>query len=188
MGTEKCPFCGQEIDAGAAKCFFCGAKLDEESIESRLEQLHYQEGLRSGRKIRCPVALIVMVAGILLAIVLFRGTPGGRSFSPLEHPSESSTVRLNAKVTFAGARFVISNNDTFDWENVKLEVVSVDFTEPFCLTVTRIPAGGTYTVGAAEFCRKDGTRFSQFSTRSERFRIRCDTPERGNGSYLAGWK
>ncbi|HUV66298.1 MAG TPA: zinc ribbon domain-containing protein [Sedimentisphaerales bacterium] len=188
MGTEKCPFCGQEIDAGATKCFFCGAKLDEESIERRLEQLHYQEVLRSARKIRGPVVLEVMVVGILLGIVLFHGVPGGKNPSPLEHRSESSTVRLNAKVTFAGARFVISNNDLFDWENIKLEVVSADFGEPFCLTVTRIPAGGTYTVGAAEFRRNDGTRFNPFSTKSERFWIRCDTPERGNGSYLAGWK
>lgn len=188
MGTEKCPFCGQEIDAGATKCFFCGEKLDEKSIESRLEQLHYQEGLRSGRKIRCPVVLKVMVAGILLGIVLFRGTPGGNNFSPLEHPSEGTAVRLSARVTFAGARFVISNNDTFDWENVKLEVVSADSMEPFCLTVTRIPAGGTYTVGAAEFRRNDGTRFNPSSTKSERFWIRCDIPERGSGSYLAGWK
>jgi len=188
MGTEKCPFCGQEIEAGATKCFFCGAKLDEESIEKRLEELHYQECPRSARRIRRPVTLAVVVVGIVLGFVLFYGIPGRRNPSPLERPSESSMVRLNARVTFAGARFVISNKDSFDWENVKLEVVPADFGEPFCLAVTRIPAGGTYTVGVVEFRRNDGARFDPFSTKSERFRIRCDTPEKRSGSYLAGWK
>ena len=188
MGTEKCPFCGQEIEARATKCFFCGAKLDEASIERRLEQLHYQERHRSARRIHCRLAMAVVVTGILLVIVLFYGMPGRWNPSPLGRPSESSTVRLNATVNFAGARFVISNNDSFDWENVKLEVVPADFGEPFGLAVTRIPAGGTYTVGVGEFRRNDGTRFDPFSTKSERFRIRCETPEKRSGSYLAGWK
>ncbi|UCC96302.1 MAG: zinc ribbon domain-containing protein [Phycisphaerales bacterium] len=189
MGTEKCPFCGQEIDAEATRCFFCGASLDEESIEKRLEQLHYQEDVRLARKVRSPVVLEVLVVGILLGIILFHGTPGGKHSSPLESPSQSSTVRLNAEVTFAGAQFVLSNNDSFDWENVKLEVVSADSGEPFCLTVSEtIPAGGTYTAEAAEFCRKDGIPFDPFSMKLDRFWIRCDTPERENGSYLAGWK
>lgn len=189
MGTEKCPFCGQEIDAEATKCFFCGASLDEESIEKRIEQLHYQEDVRLARKVRSPVVLEVLVVGILLGIILFHGTPGGKHSSLLEGPSRSSTISLNAEVTFAGSLFVISNNDPFDWENVKLEVVSAGSGEPFCLTVLEpIRAGGTYTAKAATFCRKDGTRFNPLSMKLHRFWIRCDTPERENGSYLAGLK
>ena len=188
MGTEKCPFCGQEIDAEATKCFFCGAQLDEESIERGLEQLHYQEGHWPGRRFHRRVALAVAVAGILLGIVLFYVLSGRRNPFSLEQPPGGSQVRLNAAVSFVGARFTILNNDSFDWENVKLEVAPAGIGEPFCLEVTRIPAGGTYAVGASEFRRKDGTRFDPSSTKSERFRIRCDTPDHRSGSYLAAWK
>jgi hypothetical protein len=187
MGTEKCPFCGQEIDAEAAKCFFCGAKLDEESVERRLEQLHLQEDRRSARKVHIPVALGVVVAVILTYLVLFHGAPAKKPSPAVHRPPESPTVHLNAKVTFAGARFVISNNDSFDWENVKLEITSAALGEPFGLNVPRIPAGETHTVDAAEFCSKDGTPFNSFSMKLRRFRIRCDTPDRQSGSYLAGW-
>jgi len=188
MGTEKCPFCGQEIDAAATKCFFCGANLNEESIEWGLERLHYQQAFRRARRIRYPVALVVVVAGIFLGFVLLRGTPFGQNPIPLKQPMENSLLRLNARVTFAGARFTIANNDSFHWENVKLEVLPAGFGEPYCLTVTRIPAGGTYTVGIGEFRCKDGTRHNPSSVKSERFRIRCDTPDHRIGSYLAAWK
>jgi hypothetical protein len=190
MGTEKCPFCGQEIDAGATKCFFCGAKLDKESVERHLEQLHYQQALLSSHKIHRPVALAVVAAGILLVIVLFHGLPGGKkpSVPLLEQPSVSSTLSLNARVNFAGGRFVVSNNDSFDWQNVKLEIVPSDLGEPFSLAVTGIPAGGTHAAEAAEFRRPDGTWFNASSMKSARFRIRCDVRAGRSGSYVTEWQ
>jgi hypothetical protein len=192
MGTEKCPFCGQEIDAEATRCFFCGSLLDEESIERRLEQLHHQQDIKLARKVRNPVVLEVLVVVILLGMILFHGTPGKHPSLPdnlLQRPLSGSTIHLNAEVTFSGAQFVISNNDPFDWENVRLEAVSTDSAEPFCLTVSQpIRAGDTYTVRTAEFRTKEGIRFNPLSMKLERFWIRCDTPERKNGSYLAGWK
>jgi len=189
MGTEKCPFCGQEIDAEATRCFFCGSQLDEESIERRLEQLQRQENVESTHKTSKPVALEVIVVIILICAVLFHGNPGRRKYSSDNAgSSDSSTVRLNANVTFTGARFVISNNDSFDWKNVKLEILSESIEDCFILTVPKISAGETYTVGAAEFSKKDGARFNPFTMKPQRFWIRCDTPNRENGSYLAGWK
>jgi hypothetical protein len=183
MGTEKCPFCGQEIDAEAAKCFFCGAKLDEESVEKRLEQLHVQE---SARRVHRPIALGLVVVAILIYLILFHGAPVKRRLPAIQGLPDSPTVRLNAKVISAGARFIISNNDPFDWENVKLEVSSAAFGEPFGLNVARIPAGQTHTVDAAEFHNKDGVSFNPLSMKLQRFRIRCDTPGGRSGSYLAG--
>ena len=66
MGTEKCPFCGQEIDAEAIRCFFCGAKLDENSVEKRLEQLYIQEDRRFIRGFDNPVAPKVIAVLILI--------------------------------------------------------------------------------------------------------------------------
>ncbi len=188
MGTEKCPFCGQEIDAEAARCFFCGAKLDEESVEKRLEQLHAQEGRRFARRAGKPIILEAVVVLTLLYIVLFHGEPVGDRSPAIVHSSEGTTVRLNAKVVLAGARFTVSNNDSFDWENVKLEITPSAFGEPFGLNVPRISAGKTHSAEAAEFRRKDGSRFDPASMKPQQFWIRCDTPGSEKGSYMAGWK
>lgn len=188
MGTEKCPFCGQEIDAQATRCFFCGAKLDEESVEKRLEQLYVQEDRRFARRVGSPLVLKVVVVLILVYVVLFHGEPAGKRSSAVIGPPGGSTVRLNAKVAFDGAQLVISNNDPFDWENVKLEIVTGVFGEPFGLSVPKIAAGQAYAVRTTEFRRKDGSRFDPVSTRPQEFWIRCETPGKKNGSYKAGWK
>ena len=185
MGTEKCPFCGQEIDAEATRCFFCGARLDEESVE---KQLYMQEDRRLIRRVGNPLVPKVVVVLILIYVVLFHGEPAGKRSPVVIGPPEGSAVRLNARVSFAGAQFIISNNDSFDWENVKLEITSGVPGEPFGLGVPKISAGQTYAVEAAEFQRKDGTRFDPASTRLQKFRIRCDTPGKESGSYVAGWK
>ena len=188
MGTEKCPFCGQEIDAEATRCFFCGAKLDEDSVEKRLEQLYIQEDRRLIRRVGKPLVLKVVVVLILIYVVLFHGEPAGKRSPAVIGPPESSTIHLNAKVSFAGAQFIISNNDSFAWENVKLEITTGASGEPFGLSVPKISAGQTYAAEAAEFQRKVGTRFDPVSTRPQKLWIRCDTPEKENGSYVAGWE
>lgn len=188
MGTEKCPFCGQEIDTEATRCFFCGARLDEDSVEKRLGQLYAREDRRFTRRIGKPVVLEVIVVLILTYVVLFHGEPAGRRSSVVSGPPGSSTVRLNAKVTFAGAQLIISNNDSFDWENVIMEISSGIFGESFGLNVPKISAGQTCAVEAAEFRRKDGIRFDPGSTRPQKFWIRCDTPGKESGSYMGGWQ
>ena len=190
MGTEKCPFCGQEIDAQAAKCFFCGAKLDAESVERRLEELHHLEALQSARKTRHLIGLSVIAGGVLLGVLLFRGVPRLKNLLPfLERPSDSlASVVLNPTVTFNEENFVVSNNDSFDWENVSLEILSGESGEPFRLAVAKIPARGTHTAGAAEFRRADGALFDASSAKPWRFRIRSDVQGRPGGSYLAEWR
>jgi hypothetical protein len=90
MGTEKCPFCGQEIDADATRCFFCGSELDRESVDKRLEQLHKQDSSR--RKIHSPGALVAIVGIILVCVVLFRGTSGVKRPPAVVSQSEGSRV------------------------------------------------------------------------------------------------
>jgi hypothetical protein len=187
MGTEKCPFCGQEIDAAAIRCFFCGADLSEESVHKRLEQLHQQDA-RAARRIRSPIIVGIIVIIMLMSIVFFSDTSGRKRVSVVDDQKQSSTVRLNAKVTYPGARFIISNNDSFDWINVKLEFVPDSTEDRFSLKVPSISAGETYTAAAAEFSKKDGTRFNPYETKPRKFWIICDTPTKQSGSYQASWK
>lgn len=188
MGTEKCPFCGQEIDAAATKCFFCGADLSEDSIHKRFEQLH-EQNLRLARRVHRPIVVGVIVILILISIVFFYETPYIQKHTPvIDNSYQNSTVRLKAKVTFPGERFIISNNDSFDWRNVRLEIVSEATEDRFSLIVPNILAGETYTAAAAEFLKDDGIRFNPYTMKPRKFWIICDTPTRENGSYQAGWK
>ena len=186
MGSENCPFCGQEIDTEATKCFFCGAFLDEESVDKRLEQLQKEDNKKPAHKIICPLVLKVTVVGILIFIAIF-------SSKSLRKPSEAnlsseSTVSLKAKVNFTGAQFVISNNDSFDWTNVELQIKLETIGSNFSLRIPKIPAGKTHTIRAAEFTEKNGACFDPYSMKPEKFRIWCDTPTRKIGSYYAGWE
>jgi hypothetical protein len=187
MGTEKCPFCGQEIDAAATRCFFCGAELNEESVHKRLEQL-YKQDARPARRIRNPIVAVIIVVIILIYFVFFYDTPGKKAIPVINNPYQSSIVILKAKVTFPGERFLISNNDSFDWSNVKLEIMPESTEDHFCLRVPIIPSGETYTAAAAEFSKEDGIRFNPYKMKPKKFWILCETPNKESGSYQASWK
>ncbi len=187
MGTEKCPFCGQEIDAAATRCFFCGAELNEESVHERLEQLHIQD-IRVARRIHKPLLIKVIVVLILAGVVFFYGTSGRKHISDIDSSGRISTVELKAKVTFSKTQFIISNNDSFDWKNIKLEIIPESTEDLFSLSVTNISDGETYTAVASEFLNDDGTRFNPNKMKPKKLRILCDTSDRENGSYLADWK
>ena len=188
MGTEKCPFCGQEIDAEATRCFFCGSDLNEESVEKRLEKLQGQRYIESVRKVHIPVVLGLLVVIIFVCAVLFHAPPGRKRSLVSKDLSGSSTTRLNANVLFTGAKFLISNKDSFDWENVRLEIVSGTLGSGFSLKIPKISAGETFKVSASEFTKKDGTRFNPYAMKLQRFWIQCETPSSQNASYIAGWK
>lgn len=188
MGTEKCPFCGQEIDTEATRCFFCGANLDEESVEKRLEQLYLQQDRRFARNIGSSLLPKVIAVLILIYIVLFHGEPPGKRSRPVIGPPESPVVRLNAKVAIAGRQLVVSNNDSFDWENVKMEIASGVPHDPFVLSIPKISAGQSYTLEAEEFRRKDGARLDPSLAKPQRVWIRCETPKKESGFYMAGWE
>ena len=187
MGPEKCPFCGQEIDSAATKCFFCGAVLNEESVHNRLEQLHIQD-IQVARKARNPHLIKVVVFLILAGVVLFYGTSGRKRISDVDSSARTSTVKLTAKVVYPGSRFIISNNDSFDWKNVKLEIVSETTDDRFSLRLLNLLAGETYTAAAAEFLKDDGTRFNTNTMKPKEIRILCETQTGESGSYLTNLK
>jgi len=184
MATEKCPFCGEEIDAGAARCFFCSAALDYDSVEKCLDQLQRQESMRTARS---HAVLALVVLAILVSIVLFQVIPGASRTHRVDVAPQGPTVRLNANVIIAGARCAVSNNDSFDWENVRLEIVSATIENNFGLRVPKISAGQTHTANLGEFATEKGVLFNPLTAKPLRFWIRCDTPDRQTGSYLASW-
>jgi len=128
---------------------------------------------------------IISVGGLLFFIILAVGSidtdSGDYSSSSTSKPKRAD---LDATVVFTGTQFVISNNNDFDWTNVKLEINSGLIRGGYTLRAGRMSAGQTYTVGAAQFSKADGERFNPFTHKVKNITITCDD----FGFYYAEWK
>jgi hypothetical protein len=128
------------------------------------------------QKIGCAV-----VVGLFILLFLFmymRNT--GTSNQVVS--TERTQPKINAKVQFDGKQFVITNLDTFDWSDVKLEL-----NDTFTLTAAVIRANSTYTVGAMQFSDTRGTRFNPFTMKARELSI-CANTANGLACYVGGWE
>lgn len=187
MGIEKCPFCGQEIEEHAVKCFFCDSQLDERAVGERLETLETQDKRETARKVHSSKAVLIVLAIIVVGVILFNNMPRAKRAPGATNISERSLIHLDAKVTYAGMRLLVFNNDQFDWNNVRLEISSAPTGNDFGLVVPTIAAGQTYAVGIVEFVNRDGIYFNPYTMKLRKLWIRCDRPNKESGSYLAVW-
>lgn len=138
----------------------------------------------ASRALKHGASLLVVGVLLLLALGSTNSETGGSGAS--SGPS-SSTVDLNATVSFNGTQFVISNRDSFDWTNVKLEVNSKTFSSGYILKTSLMKAGQVYTVGAMQFANSDGEKFNPFTHKALNLSIWCDTPK-GKGFYYGTWQ
>lgn len=116
-----------------------------------------------------------IVLGILLfLIVLVVGA--GILLSDDETKIETSqpAKTLSARIRFDGTQFTITNNNTFNWTNVKFELNSGILKGGYILRQGRIKAKNTYTVGALQFAKSDGTRFNPFTMKPQSIFIFAD--------------
>lgn len=129
------------------------------------------------------------VLGIFLFIVVIAAiialAPEEKSKKPSRAPS--ATVDLEARVRFDGSQFIITNGNSFDWTSAKMEVNSGLLAGGYILKVKRLEAGHTYTVGALQFAKSDGTRLNPFKTKPQKFSIWCDVPK-GKGFWYGEFK
>ena len=133
----------------------------------------------------------------IVAVVLIGGFYIFRDRQPVTAPpapkaseeKPDSTVKLKANVSFSGTQFVITNNDSFDWRNVKLEINSGVIRGGYILKEAVLQAGKEYTVGAMQFAKGDGTRFNPFQMKPKNFSISCDTAKgKLTGFWYGGWE
>ena len=121
------------------------------------------------------LTLVIVVAIVIVVfIVIFSNSDSS--------DDEDSTPTLNAQVRFTGTQFVIKNNDTFDWRDVKLEVNPRGLRSGYVLRVALMEAGEEYSVGAMQFAKKDGEKFNPFTHKAQSFSIFCS-----KGSYYGQW-
>jgi hypothetical protein len=111
---------------------------------------------------------------------------------------DTAAIRLHAAVfqfdaglerarPFHRDQFVIQNEDTDDWTDVKMEINGGFFSGGYELRTPRIEAGSTATVGAAQFAKSDGTRFNPFQMKPQKFVITAKIDGK-NGTYVGGWQ
>jgi len=149
------------------------------------ERLQAQEKLKkevqSKTNKQAGIGCLVVIAIIVIYSIISSTKSGSKSSTP-----SPQDIHLNASVSFTGTQFIIQNNDSFNWTGVKLEINSGLIRSGYSLNVALIEAAQTYTVGALQFAKSDGTRFNPFSMKPQGIFISASTP-RGTGYYSGKW-
>jgi hypothetical protein len=176
MDIMKCPKCGLESPATAETCD-CGYQFKTGTMAAGKP-----EGSKQAKpnlwawRIGCPTAAIL----IFLFVIM-------RYESPKDAPSKPPDSELSATVGFSGTQFVITNGDSFDWRNVEMKVNYGAFDNGYRLRSALMQAGQTYTVGALQFAKDDGTRLNPVQVKPMKYVIRADTPQ-GNLAHYGRWQ
>lgn len=156
---------------------------EEEKVRLEAQEKVKKESQAKKTKTGClgVIGLLVLIAVVMWICGVFE------TEKKPEAPSEPLYVNLNASVRFTGTQFIITNNDSFDWRNVELEINPGLLKSGYKLNAGLMKAEQTYTVGASQFAKPDGTRFNPFSIKPQSISISCETP-RGKGFYSGKWK
>lgn len=143
------------------------------------------------KKHRIKVAPLIMFLCSLSIAILFSPT-GPQTYRIKRTGGHQevvySYVKLNAKVSYDGNKFVISNNDKFDWKNVSITIKtshSREYTNPAGSSPTfSIKAGQSYELQNWQFFEK-GKSLPFFRTdgKPEIIEIRCTTKSGKLGTF-----
>jgi len=117
---------------------------------------------------------MVFILIIIIVISLVTCTGNGDSEPPVD---------LEASVTFDGTQFHVTNNNDFAWNDAKF---TLNETYYYTASIDMEPKT-EYTIGAAVFSKKDGTRFNPFTQKHSRMFIQVKT-ENGYISSAFEWK
>ncbi len=180
MPLIKCADCGRDISDQAPACPHCGRPAAAEKQVSSSAAPTPETAKTSPAAWGC---LAIIVLFVIFAILSGSGSDGGSNSSK----SAPTSVDLSAVVRFTGLQFAITNNDSFDWQNCKLEVNPRTFSSGFTYNAASLRAGHEYSVGALQFANGDGKRFNPIEFKPTSIAISCDT-QRGRGYYYGSWK
>ena len=183
MALIKCKECGREISDQATSCPGCGAPVSvyKEPPIGQKRKLSIIEKI--GLFFLCGIGLL-----IIYAFFADTSTPTHTTTSTRPRPTASPTpddIDLNASVRFQDNIFIITNNDSFDWRNIRLTINGGVF-KGYELKHGLIQSGAVYEVGSMQFADSDGQRFNPFTMKPQSFWIACDTPQ-GRGFWAGGW-
>jgi len=155
-------------------------KEEKIRVEARIKaekEIKEKEAKEKSKKVGKGCLITILIFFALVAMIIIFSNDGDKT------KTSSTNVELNVSVKFSGTQFIITNKDTFDWTNCGLGVNSSSYS----LSGNNFTAGETYTVGAMQFTKDDGTRLNPFQVKPLDITFSCTTPT-GSGYYYGGWK
>ena len=114
--------------------------------------------------------------GVVTLALIIIGAIAGTCFTGTEE------LTLSARVSFDGEQFTITNQDSFDWQQVTFYLNS-----DYELYAPVIEANTTYTVGAMQFTKRDGTMFNPFTMKPLHMSVAGKNSEGVQGWWHGGW-
>lgn len=210
MALIKCPGCEKDVSENAESCPSCGEPIKgkEKDPDIVLPPLNGSKPMSTKKK-GCLGCL-----GIFFLMAFFGSliddtkttqkikssetnpTPISRAFlyptktlKPTPNPTPTSLNKdLKSSVKYSDGKFTITNFDTFDWLNVKLELNGGTFKSGYIYKTNIMDGGGIYTVGSMAFAKKDGTKFNPFQMKPMKMVITCDLKNGGRGFSYGEWQ
>lgn len=116
-----------------------------------------------------------IAAGVFLAIVIaiVVSFSGGGTSAP-------SNLQLQATIYHSDYQFTITNDNSFDWHNVDMQINPGIISNGFeYRTSTVMLAGHTYTIGEGQFANSDSVRFNSITYKVSTFYISIDNNNDG---------
>lgn len=187
---KYCANCGSELAASDRNCKLCNKKVSDHSSYEAGDDI---SNIYSAKNIAETIAgnkfFLVLIFFIIfsMAYQLFRTNDNKKPKSRKSSSIENTVTGLNVSMLFDGSQFIITNHDNYDWTNVEFELNGSTFSSGYLLRSARIRAGETYTVGALQFSKNDGTRFNPFSMKPQKLSISCKTPGGKMGFYYGSF-
>lgn len=166
----RCPNCGAVVT-------FLQTTDTQDTLGQDKAKKELDEKTKKRIGIGCAVVVAIAVIGMMIGVL----SPGS------DTEDTSSMLDLEASVIFDGAQFIITNNNSYNWTNIKFEVNSGLLTSGYIFRTSLMEAGNMYTVGAMQFAKTDGERLNPFTHKVQSISIWCDTPS-GNGFWYGEWE
>ena len=178
-----CPFCFKTITRGDATCRHCGKDLPppaEPPPSSRAKTLLVGGG----------IALFIVVAIMAMEVMPMVMLPSSKTNAASEpgpapaavaaKAPEPPRAKIEARVKFTGMQFVVVNDGAESWSDTEFEINGGVFSGGYQTSVGTVAPGQTVTIGALNFAKPDGTRFSPLQVKPTRFRIKATIAGRLN--------
>lgn len=114
------------------------------------------------------------------------GSNSSSSSSSSSNSSSDNWIDLDVSVYDEGTQLSITNNDTFSYRNLRIEInpPSNIFKSGYVYSTSLLSSGKTIFVGYGNFTKPDGEKFNPFAYKVQKVYITCDLSSGKEGMYV----